>query len=314
MPRHTPPRARPLLAGALALGSAVLVAALLLSAGPPARGAPLPSAPLAEPPVLASHDGVLTATLVARRTLVSAGGRRFLAKTYDGWLVGPTLVAQPGDRVVIRLVNRLTEPTNLHFHGLDVSPAGHADNIFVSVAAGRSFTYAFTIPVGQGSGTYWYHSHADMTSEEQVFSGLSGVLEVEGLAAALAAGRRGLTERVIALRDVQVAGGTVTTHDIDSDAPTTRLVDGQLEPSIAIAPGETQLWHLANIGADIFYGRGVDDREPHRRAAPVPPAHLPAGGRLGQRAAAAVHRLPGRGDPAGPRAGGRPRPLRRDHR
>ncbi len=288
MPRHTPPRAHALLAGALALGSAALVAALLVRAGPPARGAPLPSAPLVEPPVLASHDGVLAATLVARQTLVSAGGRSFLAKTYNGHLVGPTLMARPGDRLVIRLVNRLTEPTNLHFHGLHVSPAGHADNVYVSVAPGRSITYSFTIPASQGPGTYWYHSHADMASEEQVFSGLSGVLEVEGLARALPDGLRGLTERVIALRDVQTAGGRVATKDIDSDAPTVRLVDGQLDPSIAIAPGETQLWHLANIGADIFYRVRLDgqrlrviaeDGNPVTRTFTAPAVVLPPGKR-----------------------------------
>jgi FtsP/CotA-like multicopper oxidase with cupredoxin domain len=36
--------------------------------------------------------------------------------------------------VEVRLIDHLAEPTNLHFHGLEVSPGGHADNIFVSVA------------------------------------------------------------------------------------------------------------------------------------------------------------------------------------
>jgi suppressor of ftsI len=248
---------------AAALG-AVAVLLLLLFGGSTARGAaqptstPLASGPLAEPPVIASRDGVLSATLVAARTRVTVGGRSILAKTYNGLLVGPTLEARPGDRVVIHLVNRLNEPTNLHFHGLHVSPAGHADNIYVSVAPGRTFTYSFVIPASQGTGTYWYHSHADMTSEEQVFGGLSGVLEVAGLAAALPSDLRGVTERVIALRDVQVKNGAIVSRDIDSDAPTRRLVDGQIDPSIAIGPGETQLWHLANIGADIFYRVRLD--------------------------------------------------------
>ncbi len=267
MPRHVraaisarPPL--PVVLLLLCLVATLGATVVLLPGGGTARGAPRPlplaTAALAEPPVISSHDHVLSATLVARRTEVTVGGRRVLAKTYNGRLVGPTLAAQPGDRVVIRLVNRLTEPTNLHFHGLHVSPAGHADNIYVSVAPGREFTYSFVIPRDQGTGTYWYHSHADMTSEEQVFSGLSGVLEVQGLAAALPAGLRGVTERVIALRDVQVRKGAIVSRDIDSDAPTTRLVDGQVDPSIAVAPGETQLWHLANIGADIFYRVRLD--------------------------------------------------------
>jgi FtsP/CotA-like multicopper oxidase with cupredoxin domain len=258
-----------LLSTAAALGAAAVLL-LLPFGGSTARGAaqptptpapattPLASGRLAEPPVIASQDGVLSATLVAARTRVTVGGRSILAKTYNGLLVGPTLEARPGDRVVVHLVNRLNEPTNLHFHGLHVSPAGHADNIYVSVAPGRTFTYSFVIPASQGTGTYWYHSHADMTSEEQVFGGLSGVLEVEGLAAALPPDLRGVTERVIALRDIQVKKRAIISQDIDSDAPTTRLVDGQIDPSIAIAPGETQLWHLANIGADIFYRVRLD--------------------------------------------------------
>lgn len=245
--------------------SATLGAALLLTGGPApagaARTAPTAAAALVEPPVIASHDGLLTATLVAKQAIVSVAGRRFLAKTYNGLLVGPTLEARPGDRVVLRLVNQLREATNLHFHGLHVSPAGHADNIYLSIAPGRSFTYSFVIPANQDTGSYWYHSHADMTSEQQVFSGLSGVLEVQGLTAALPAAMQGVTERVVALRDIQVKDGAVVAHNIDSNAPTTRLVDGQLNPSIAIAPGETQLWHLANIGADIFYEVRLDGQE-----------------------------------------------------
>jgi suppressor of ftsI len=255
---HVPAPLRWALVGA----TATACAAVALTAGPSARGAarpiPLAGGPLTQPPVIASRDGTLRATLVARRSTVAVGRRRFLAKTYDGRLVGPTLEARPGDRVVIRLVNHLAEPTNLHFHGLHVSPSGHADNVFVSVAPGRSFTYSFVIPATQGPGTYWYHSHADMTSEEQVFGGLSGVLEVDGLASHLGPGLRSVAERVIALRDVQVKDGAVVSRDIDSDAPTTRLVDGELDPTIAIAPGETQLWHLANVGADVFYRVRLD--------------------------------------------------------
>ena len=52
---------------------------------------------------------------------------------------------------------------------------------------------------------------------------------------------------------MQVSGGAIADTDISSNAPTSRLVDGQLRPRLAIAPGETQLWHIGNVGADIFY-------------------------------------------------------------
>ena len=66
---------------------------------------------------------------------------------------------------------------------------------------------------------------------------------------------RRLPQRYLALRDVQTSGGQIVSTDIDSNAPTTRLVDGQVDPRITIAPGQTQLWHIANIGADIFLYR-----------------------------------------------------------
>ncbi len=47
--------------------------------------------------------------------------------------------------------------------------------------------------------------------------------------------------------------GAIVTENIDSDAPTTRTVNGLVDPELEIAPGETQMWRLANIGADIWY-------------------------------------------------------------
>jgi len=191
-------------------------------------------------------------------------GQSVLAKVYGDSFSAPTLMVSPGDLVRIKLVDHLDEPTNLHFHGLYVSPSGHADNIFVSVNPGRSFQYAFRLPRSAPTGTFWYHSHEmvpmdemgrypDTFSEEQVFDGLSGLIEVRGLNQDLPRALRGIPQRYLALRDVQIAGGQIVSTNINSDAPTTHLVDGQLDPRITIAPGQTELWHIANIGADIFY-------------------------------------------------------------
>jgi suppressor of ftsI len=220
--------------------------------------------PLREPPVYTSHHGVLNVTLVASERLVTIAGRQVLAKVYNGMFTAPTLVVSPGDMIRVKLVNRLDEPTNLHFHGLEVSPSGHADNIFVSINPGKSFQYYFRLPRTAPTGTFWYHSHEmvpaaqmerypDADSEEQVFDGLSGMIEVTGLSNDLPRSMRGIPQRYLALRDAQVLEGQITSEDIQSNAPTTRLVDGQYQPRLTIAPGQTQLWHIANIGADIFY-------------------------------------------------------------
>jgi FtsP/CotA-like multicopper oxidase with cupredoxin domain len=236
-----------------------------LTAGAPL--APEPGAPgrkLVAPAVYASHHGVLNVTLVASEKRVTIAGRRVLAKVYNGSFTAPTLIASPGDLVRVKLVDHLNQPTNVHFHGLEVSPNGHADNIFVSVPPGQAFQYRFRLPPSAPTGTFWYHSHEMVpmsqmgrfpgaASEEQVFDGLSGLLEVKGLERDLPRALRGIPQRYLALRDVQVAGGAIVDSDINSNAPTTRLVDGQLRPRLTIAPGQTQLWHIGNVGADIFY-------------------------------------------------------------
>ncbi len=285
---HPPPRWR---AGALAclVAGAFLNAGLVLGARhddgaaaattptmtqppatAPATGAPLDPAPgatgrpLVEPAVYASHHGVLNVTLVASQKRVTIAGRQVLAKVYNGSFTAPTLIASPGDLIRVTLVDRLDQPTNLHFHGLEVSPSGDADNIFISVAPGHSLQYRFRLPRTAATGTFWYHSHEMVpmsqmgrfpttASEEQVFDGLSGLLEVKGLARDLPRRLRDIPQRYLALRDVQVAGGAIVDSDINSNAPTTRLVDGQLQPRLTIAPGQTQLWHIGNVGADIFY-------------------------------------------------------------
>jgi suppressor of ftsI len=166
----------------------------------PPASAPTPAAPLQpttggtgrpllEPAVYSSHHGVLDVTLVASRRRVTIAGRRVLADVYNGSFVAPTLIVSPGDLLQIKLVDHLHEPTNLHFHGLEVSPSGDADNIFVSVNPSHAFQYSFRLPRSAPTGTFWYHSHEmvpmsavrrypDTGSEEQVFDGLSGLVEV----------------------------------------------------------------------------------------------------------------------------------------
>ena len=59
------------------------------------------------------------------------------ALCYNGTVPGPTLRLRPGDELSVRLVNGLDEPTNLHVHGLHVSPEDDADNVFRAVLPGK---------------------------------------------------------------------------------------------------------------------------------------------------------------------------------
>ncbi|MFF2958740.1 multicopper oxidase family protein [Streptomyces sp. NPDC057963] len=208
---------------------------------------------LQDPPELVSRNGVLKASIVVERRKVPVGDRQLYATTYNGAYMPPTLRVRPGDRIDLTLTNRVDEDTNVHTHGLHVSPRAPADDIFIAVKYGHSYHYSYRLPRSQPTGTYWYHSHADMMSAAQVAGGESGVIVVEGLRNHLPPSLRGITEHTVALKDFQVQGDSIKTHPLSIGAPTNRTVNGQTNPVIHIRPGETQLWRLANIGANIFY-------------------------------------------------------------
>ncbi|WP_327271172.1 multicopper oxidase family protein [Streptomyces sp. NBC_01224] len=210
-------------------------------------------APLKEPAQMVSRNGVLRVELVVERRKVEVGGRKLWALTYNGSYMPPTLRIRPGDKVDLSMKNLLNEFTNLHVHGLHVSPSGNSDNIFVHIHPGQTFHYAYQFPNTLRPGTYWYHSHAHSISAPQVAGGMSGVLIVDGLQEYLPAKLRHITEHVVGLKDFQVQGDAVRTQNLHIGASTNRTVNGQLNPTIRIRPGETQLWRLANISANVYY-------------------------------------------------------------
>ncbi|MFE4334317.1 multicopper oxidase family protein [Streptomyces sp. NPDC056831] len=223
---------------------------------PAAQGGAAPTGPgpqLQDPPELVSRNGALKATIVVERRKVRVGDHQLYATTYNGAYMPPTLHVRPGDRIDLTMINRIDEDTNVHTHGLHVSPRAPADDIFIAIKYNHSYHYSYQLPRHQPTGTYWYHSHADMKSAAQVAGGESGVIIVDGLRHYLPPSLHGITEHTIALKDFQVQGDSIKTHPLSIGAPTNRTVNGQTNPVINIRPGETQLWRLANIGANIYY-------------------------------------------------------------
>src|SRR5947209_1563101 len=249
--------------------AAVLLASLWASTPPEA---------FRDPAVVASHDGVLALTLTAARGQVQVGGRRVTAEVYNGSYVPPTLRVQPGDVVRLRLVNALDETTNLHMHGLAVSPLGASDNVFLHIAPGRAQDYEIRIPATHAPGLYWYHPHPHGRSDEQVRNGMSGALIVEGLLDPFPELRE-LPEHVLLLKDAQIGGGQIVHRGIGDGA--VRTLNGMLNPTITLRPGETQLWRSGNVGADLYYLLTLDGhrfyevaRDGHRLTHLVPKRQL----------------------------------------
>jgi FtsP/CotA-like multicopper oxidase with cupredoxin domain len=95
---------------------------------------------------------------------------------YDGQVPGPVLRARRGGEIRVRLLNQLTQPTSIHWHGIRIknSMDGAAGLTQKPVEPGDTFEYRFSLP---DAGTYWYHPH--MLASEQMDRGLYGLLIVD---------------------------------------------------------------------------------------------------------------------------------------
>lgn len=233
-------------AGTLAIG-------LSLAASQGALGGdPIAGQPLQEPDVVRSKDGRLEVTFTAKSTVVRIGGRNVGTWAYDSQVPGPTLEVKPGDYLQVTNVNQLPDqPTNLHTHGLHVSPKGHGDNVFVNSPSGSTFTNKYKIPMDHIPGTYWYHPHRHMYVTNQVMAGMAGTIIVRGTdpeSIELDTYRT----RLLTFQQFQVDNGAVVVGGQKSSAPTYTYVNGQLKPVIDMRPGEIQRWRLSNLQSDSF--------------------------------------------------------------
>lgn len=88
-------------------------------------------------------------------------------------LLGPTLVARTGETVQPKLTNKLSEGTNLHWHGLSV-PVDQDGLPEDQTAAGASKDYSFALK--NRAGMYWYHPHLMGSTARQAYQGLAGLI------------------------------------------------------------------------------------------------------------------------------------------
>ena len=216
------------------------------------QSSPLAGMNFSKPVDVYSKNGVLKTTLVAEYKIGKVDNQTITAMVYNGSLPGPTYHVYPGDKVEIDLVNNLNESTNLHFHGMHVSPANNSDNIFLDVAPGKTQNYTLDIPKNHDPGTNWYHSHLHKLSYGQVSAGLSGMFIVEGLEKLLPKPLQNITQHAFAMKDFPFDNLFVTTHKLSNTITGhERLtVNGEVNPVINIKSGETQFWRLANIGSE----------------------------------------------------------------
>lgn len=203
----------------------------------------------ANPTMLSSHDGHLHVDLVAAPATytITIQGHQFQGMLYNGQYMPSVWRLRPGDRLTVTLHNRLAQETNLHFHGIDVSPLKNGDNVYVHIRPGESFKYEIKIPE-KHVGLFWFHPHLHGDVDRQIIGGMSGGIIVEG-SDRLYPFLKPLTERVLLLKHHPI--GRVDYQELVT-------VNGLVEPTIPIRPGEAQFWEMGNIGADRFLRLKID--------------------------------------------------------
>jgi FtsP/CotA-like multicopper oxidase with cupredoxin domain len=203
--------------------------------------------PFANPFMLTSRDGRLDVDLVAASAAYTIDGHRFQGMLYNNQYMPPLWRVRAGDILTVTLQNQLPEETNLHFHGLDVSPLNNGDNVFLHIAPGQTFKYQIKIPELH-VGLFWYHPHLHGNVDGQIIGGMSGGILVEG-SDRIYPFLKGLTERILLLKHHPIGRP-------DYDELVT--VNGSVAPTILIQPGEAQFWQIGNIGADRFLRLRID--------------------------------------------------------
>src|SRR5437588_1857111 len=204
---------------------------------------------------------------------------------YQGNNTPPVIRVQPGSILNVEYKNELAAQsreqcvghpcmnmTNLHFHGLHVSPKAPQDDALDMIASpGETLHYSVQGPPQQPPGLYWYHTHPHGESYVQDLDGMSGAIVVDGIDRYVPEVRH-MRERILVLRDLvlpkdgierkrvmeSVAMQTTQCGTAPEDPERAFTVNGSLRPQIDILPGEHQFWRIVNASPDRYADLELD--------------------------------------------------------
>ncbi len=244
-----------------------------------------PGSVLQDPPSLSSQNGVLEVTFQFK-TVVDAQGLTRFCFVSDAGLEAPTLHVSPGDQLIIHLQNTLPaapagqqplpklrraaslaspnndcmggamgpDVTNLHFHGLNVPPTCHQDEVINTlVQPAETFDYTVQIPSDEPTGLYWYHPHPHGFSNLQALGGATGAIIVDGIENVVPA-VAGLPQRVLVFRD-QLLAGPRDPHGPALDLSVNYVpvtAPAQVPAVVQTPPATSEFWRALNASADTL--------------------------------------------------------------
>ncbi len=218
-----------------------------------------------EPKRIRSSKGVLNLTLKTDESMLAFNGSKRWALTYNGVFPAPTLVLKPGDTLNIKLLNSTSMMTNLHTHGLHVSPSGNSDNPLIEIMPGKSFQYTIKIPKNHPSGTFWYHPHHHMFVAEQLSAGLAGAIIIED-AIDRQTEFKNSSDRVLMFADPRIGKDSSVMDTYMMDQAHGRFgdylfVNGQLNPQISVKADVTERWRAVNACSSRYIKLSVESSE-----------------------------------------------------
>lgn len=210
------------------------------------------------------------------------------AFSFKGQEIPPVIRAVPGEDIRLTYINAMSTDshercidgpcmnmTNLHFHGLHVSPDSPQDDVITMMAMpGQSLHYVVNIPFDQPPGLYWYHTHPHGESYQQDLDGMSGAIVIDGIEHYLPE-LQSMPERVMVLRDQVISKndpaspGLMRTLELSNKSCSTSTdspervftVNGAVRPQIAIAADERQFWRIVNASPDLYADLQVDGEQ-----------------------------------------------------
>lgn len=193
--------------------------------------------------------------------------------TYNGMFPGPMIRASVGEQLQVRLVNMLPKTTatnilghtrnitNLHTHGLHVSPSGFADNVMRMGKPGETLGYVYDLKYEEPGHLNFYHPHVHGVVAEQFWGGLAGPLVIEDTGATAAL--RDLETHVMVLKDITIQSGlpepyTSVSQFMHGKEGNLVMVNGRVNPVLSIRPGQVQRWQIVNSCNARFFKLALD--------------------------------------------------------
>ena len=230
---------------------------------------------------LNSVNGVLDAEFTMRHSVDTGGFNHYCLNYENGKteVEAPTLRLNQGDRLVLDVKDRIESDddssgmagmdmsgtptcgdtgtptlssTNVHFHGLNVPPICHQDDVLTTLIQPNkpAFRFDIQIPKNEPPGLYWYHPHVHGFTEFQVNGGAAGALVVEGMEK-VRPEVAGLPERVFVIRQQYLVPWVPGPYQLTINyqvaaAPTFP------DPIIQMKPNQKEFWRVANATIQDF--------------------------------------------------------------